>query len=187
MCSNIAMYSIPGEKMELKIKRTKLDTIHHIFNNLEEFFVGDISAELAYAALKNSGVIEEDLEIINKQFPYPDQFAEYEEKRMGLVKEAAEKDEAGELVLREGTNEASIPDDKVEEFNAQITALRDEYADALTAAGEVDAGRREFMNGESTLNLVTVGRSDLPKLNSTGKPNGWAVTVMAALSDLIEE
>jgi hypothetical protein len=175
--------------MKKLVRRNALISLQTIFGRLEDFFDGNISVDLAYFAMKNLESIEAELKLINENevLKYPEEHAEFENKRLEILGQFAEKDADGNFALLEGSSDAQISAENRGEFDKAIASLREEYASVIEQITEINAKKEEFMAGESEIEMYTFSRKLLPSIKTEGKGAGWALTVMSMLSVVLSD
>lgn len=176
--------------MKKKIQRQKLALAKAIFEKLEDFFTGDVDVELADLVLRNVEVIEDELEIINKNpaLKAPDDFSKYNDDRIELVKQYADKNEDGTIIMARGGNgDVQMSPEASEKFKEEMVELKAKYAEVLDKIEQINARRDEFMAGDVEIDVYPIPKSLLGKIKSEGKPSGYALTVMSAIRPFLAD
>jgi hypothetical protein len=142
----------------MKIQREKLFK----FNNLLKALKNVKSTKFAYIVVKNTKIIDDELEIVKGLVKLPDDHksVEFETKRMELVKKWAKKDENGNLVVV--GNNYDVTDEALEGFNADFNALTIEYADALAEVEANNTKLQDLLVEEVDVDLKTIKEENLP-------------------------
>lgn len=137
--------------------------IIRLHNGLQQ--VKDLpGVSFAYAVAKNTRIIANDIESLQKALEPSKEFSEYEEKRLDLAKKYAKKDEKGEPL----TENNMFVMENFAEFNEQFKALQDLNKDVLDARKKQEEEYLELVEKDVSLELYKIDREDVPK-DITGK------------------
>ena len=114
----------------MKIKNSELELLAR---TLVRFGQEKVHRKLAYGIVRNKKLLETCIEALNTAKVLPDKYIEYEELRIKMCADFAEKDERGEpktkFVPKQG-NVFDITEEKMEEFEEKMKALRVEWKEA---------------------------------------------------------
>lgn len=141
----------------MKIKREKLFVMWDVFQRL---LVKKSAVKFHYMILKNKQAIEPEIESIREIGKPSQDYQEFDSKRIQMCNEFCEKDESGKPAVV--NNNFVIPDDKKKAFEDALTALKEEYKEALDS---VDSKRQEIdelMEEDVDLPLVKIPLSVIP-------------------------
>lgn len=142
----------------MKIQREKLFKL----NNLLKALKNVKSTKFAYIVVKNTKIIDDEVEIVKGLVKLPDDHKsnEFEAKRMELVKKWAKKDENGNLVVV--GNNYDVTDEALEGFNNDFNVLTSEYADALAEVEANNTKLQDLLAEEIEIELKTIKEENLP-------------------------
>jgi hypothetical protein len=122
--------------------------------------------KFAYMVLKNLKKVEAEIALIRELDKPIEGIQEFENKRVDLVKQFAEKDEKGEYVVVKDKNGA--PNYKVEgealaNYKIEYAKLEEEYKDALQKRIDLEIGIENIVNEEIELNLHKIELEAFPE------------------------
>lgn len=138
--------------------------------------------KFAYGIVKNKKIIDAEIENLRELVKTNPTFDEFTKVRMELIKELAEKDEKGEIKAvtnDKGQTEAVIPDDKKEEFEIRLQALREQHKEAIEEQEKKEADFEAFQKEESKVEFYKIKLKDVPEDISAEE--------MQSIQELIEE
>jgi len=133
--------------------------------------------KFAYGITKNKKIIDREIEDIKESITPSPEFAEFEKARVELCKEYAEKDEKGEFKVE--NNEYVLPEDKKEEFEIRLKALREQHKEAIEGREKQNEDFEAFQKEESKVEFYKIKLKDVPEDISAEE--------MQAIDELIEE
>ncbi len=115
--------------------------------------------KFAYAVAKNSQIIKHELKALQEAVKPSDKFIEFDQKRIELCRDHAEKDEKGSSIIV--GSEFSIRDRQ--SFDIDLEGLREKHAEAVVQR-EAQVEEYEHLLEESCeLSLHKIGKDDLPE------------------------
>ncbi len=120
--------------------------------------------KFAYAMAKNRNLIKQELTTLQEIVKPNEKYSEYENKRIKLCEEYADKDEKGKPkmeILNEATKEYVISDRKG--FDKALEDLRKEYKEVLDERDAQIKEVNELLEKESDLVPFMVEYEDLPQ------------------------
>lgn len=116
--------------------------------------------KFGFARAKNKGRLESEIKILQKsQGEISEPLSEFEDKRMALCEECADKDDDGKPIKSGQNFEIN---DRREEFDSKFEELRVEFKDAFD---EAEKRRKEFvelLDAESDFTPHMISLSELP-------------------------
>lgn len=121
------------------------------------------SAKLAYACIKNSKAIAEELKTLQESYALPESYKAYEKERLELCGTYSKKDENGNPMkkrLEDGSSAFDIENDT--EFKEKIKALQEAHKACFQEYYDSMSNFESLMDQESTLELVRIKLSDIP-------------------------
>jgi hypothetical protein len=115
--------------------------------------------EFAYAVFKNKNLIEQEIKIFEqlRKDPHPD-FQNYENERMIVCINYSQKDDNGNPVIE--NNQYKIED--WVGFQEDMKELADKYKDVIEDMENTRKEYEDFMEKESSIELITVKFENLP-------------------------
>ena len=113
----------------------------------------------AYDVAKNSQIIKHELMALQEAVKPSDKFIEFDQKRIELCREHAEKDEKGGSIIV--GSEFSIKDKQA--FDADLANLRDEFRDVQDARENQIKEYEQLLEEPCDLNFHKVSKDDLPE------------------------
>jgi len=115
--------------------------------------------EFAYAVFKNKNLIEQEIKIFEqlRKDPHPD-FQNYENERMIVCINYSQKDDNGNPVIE--NNQYKIED--WSGFQEDMKELSDKYKDVIEDMENTRKEYEDFMEKESSIELITVKFENLP-------------------------
>ncbi len=138
--------------------------------------------KFAYGVVKNKKIVDTEIENLRELVKTNPAFDEFTKVRMELIKELAEKDDKGEIKTvtnEKGQTEAVIPDEKKEEFEIRLQALREQHKEAIDEQEKKEADFEAFQKEESKVEFYKIKLKDVPEDISAEE--------MQAIDELIEE
>ena len=135
--------------------------------------------KFAYAVAKNKKLIEEEVEALNEGLNPSEKFKEYDEKRVELAKEHAEKDEDGNAVMVGEENIKSFDIKDIAKFTKDLEKIQEEYKTELEARDKQLKDYEKLMDEDTKLELQKVKLENVPE-EITGEQ-------LELISEIIEE
>ena len=135
----------------------------------QKFIKGEVAervvlkTQLIYGLDKNMKNVTRIVEELRKKDILADKqkyLSECSTKERALLKEYADKDEKGEVAVSE-KGECCVPEDKLEEFNAKIKELSDEYNPIIT---ELDKTWETILAEEVDIEFYKIKEELLPEI-----------------------
>jgi len=155
----------------MKFTNRKILEMSIIFEALAQ---KQVNVRFAYAMAKNKAAIEKQAKILREASMPSTKYLEYEQKRVSLGREMADKDEKGKP-LADGPL-FRIPD--IDKFNERWDELKEEYKEVIKAREKQLKDFEEIMDKQVDIKgLETVAFEDLPEQISSAE--------MSALMPLI--
>lgn len=134
-------------------------------------------SKFSFTIAKNKEVIKPTVDKLNKMIKMSNRFMEFDKKRVEINEKYAERDEKGNPIMKE--ERFTIPNDKKEDFEKEIEALKTEYKDAVSERETQKKELEAFLKEEITLDFKTIPLSIIPEdIN---------VDEMEILAPLVEE
>jgi len=165
----------------MKITKKQLLDFNQAFNVLSSTVQSKV---LVYSLLKNSKLIADEAEALNKAFETDsEEYKDYIQKTQELSQKYGDKDETGELKLTENKMGVIVSDpENKKNLTEEIKKLDEDYKDALEARNKELEKYNELLSEEIEIDFNKIKLKDLPDtLTNDAK---FAVSV---LIDLIEE
>jgi len=149
-----------------------------LFQNLQKL-ANLKGVKFAYAVSRNSALLKEEIEALEKAISPSKEFMEADEKRASLAKECAKKDEKGEpmTITENGVSKYVMEDEKA--FEEKFKVLKEENKELWEARENQIKEYNELLKTESTVKLHKITLSDVPTDITVGQ--------MAGIQELIEE
>jgi len=140
----------------------------------------------AYMCVKNRPKVERAIRQMEEGMAIsPDHpMAKYDEARLEVCREYAEKDSAGmPIVIKDGPQKGNfkIPDEKKQEFEETILKLKEIYKDALEERNKVIARYNEMCEADVATELI----ESLHKIALSELPEEVTGEQLLALGDLV--
>lgn len=155
--------------MSTTVEKTKTEvwTIFNVLKLLETKEDLVLNPKTAYALTKNLGIVEKEVQVIEetrKKLQPSEEYVQYQKKRIGILKEFANKDENGTPVKKidadTGQEIFDIPIEIREEINEKIKNLQEEYNDAILQFEKNEAKFLEMMEEKIDLNVHFISLDD---------------------------
>ena len=118
-------------------------------------------SKFSFTISKNKEVIKPIIDKLNKLIKQSDKFKEFDKKRVDINKKYAKLDEKGNPELL--NEQYQILDDKKEDFNKEIDALKEEYKDTVKEREDQKKELEVFLKEEITLDFKTIPLSIIPE------------------------
>ena len=119
--------------------------------------------KFAYMVMKNTLTIDAEIEILKKMVEIPadvqEKLNEFETKRMEFVKQYANKDDKGELIIV--NNNYDVTEENLALFNVEFDKLTEEYKEFLTAKTDNDVKIAELLAEEIDIELRSISKDKL--------------------------
>jgi len=119
------------------------------------------SVKFNYAVLQIKQILETERKMFMEAIRPPEEYLEFERKRLELCRRYATKDENG-LPMREG-NGFQIKKESVESLLMEIETLRKEYEGWIAEAEEKDIQAKKMLDEEIDLNVRPIPLSIIPE------------------------
>ena len=137
------------------MKRQDLFALQNTLNGMTDIK----NTKLSYAILKNLKKIDAELEIIKElQGKKVEGYEDFENARIALCIEQADKDDNGEAIIE--NNAYKVTD--LEAFQKELDKLEDEHREAVDAKQKQQKEFVELLNEECDLDFHKVKETDLP-------------------------
>lgn len=174
----------------MKLKRRQLLDMGAVLMSAEQIFKAPIKGKFYYACMKNRAVAQEEYKLSTEANPYPEQYSEYDNKRVAIINEVGEtvREGFGGLSIEErdsiinSRDPKVMPADKHDLLISRLNDLNKEYKDLLDEVAQIDQKRNEFLDEEDEYVIKTVKPDEIPEIVGG---NGWLV--YAALEPMISE
>jgi hypothetical protein len=141
----------------MKIKREKLISMWGLVNRLTN---EKTSVKFHYLMLKNKRLIEPEMQSLQSAQQPPDEFKEFEAKRMAACNEACEKKD-GKPKIENGN--FVILEEKRAEFDATLQKLKDEYKEVLEKITDNQKQFADLIEEEIEIDLLKIPMSIVPQ------------------------
>jgi hypothetical protein len=142
--------------MKIKVKRSQLLDFSKIFEDLSRIR----DTKFAYFIAKNKHLIKGELEAINAARQPPKGFDSYEQERIRLIGEYAQKDERGDPVVIE---KGMFKLQNINKFNESLKDLQCKYAEVLNEIDKKEKELKVFIEEEIEMELLAIKVKSLPK------------------------
>jgi hypothetical protein len=159
---------------QITIARGAIGPINQALSSLA---TKECAVKLAYSIARNISSLQSELEAIQKSYQAPQEMVDLEQTRMGLVKEYAELDDAGEMVIQ-NSQYLIRPDDRAE-FDQKIHEMQVANKDILEDWGEKQKDIQAFLEEEVEVSVHKIDPAWMPEM-MTGE-------IMLALLPLLIE
>lgn len=116
--------------------------------------------KFAYGVARNIKLLEPEVKSIEEAMKNSPEFQAYEDLRVKLAKELANKDDNGVPIIE---NNVFVLDGNKEEFDKKLTALQKEHEPAIKARDTQLAELRKLLEEDSSVVLHKVNLSDVPE------------------------
>ena len=127
-----------------------------------------VDSKFLYGIRKNIKTLRDKYLEIYNSYPKPDDdYMEYNNKRVEILKDAADKDENGEVVMVQVGPEQSIPqipEDKQEEVGQKIIDLKEKYKEAIEKMEKKDEEYRESLEEHISVELFKIHIDHFPPM-----------------------
>lgn len=141
----------------MKIKRDKLLEMWGLMEKLSQ---DKCSVRFHYTILKNKRLLEPEVEILKEANSTPEEYQEFEQKRMAVCNDYCEKDENGAPEVKD--NNFVILDEVREEFNNKLESLKEEYKEMFEKMTKSRDEFNELLLEEVDIDFVRIPMSIIP-------------------------
>jgi hypothetical protein len=142
----------------VRIKRKDLVVLD---NTLAELANMQGSVRFAYAVAKTKININPEIVTIKEVIKLPDDFVAYENQRIDLCNQLADKDSSGKPLLFGGS---FVIEANRTEFDERLKVLRDKYAEAISNRAKKEPEIEKFLEEEVEAVVSKIDLSDLPNI-----------------------
>lgn len=143
---------------KIKLTRRELTKIVEVLNSLDGLY----SVKMKYAIKKNKDLLKSEVDAVNEALnTNSKRFKEFEEKRMKIVAECAEKENGQFKFLPDGKS-VTIKNDKIEYFTKSITVLREEYKEGLEERDNELKDFNNFIKEEVEIEVFKISNDIIP-------------------------
>ena len=144
--------------METFKKKDLLD----LFENLQKLSKLR-GVKFSYAIAKNTVIVEREIVAIKESLNPSDDFVKYENERLELAKEHAEKDEKGKpKTVTENGRDIYVMKDK-EKFNKAFEELKTKHKEALDKRQKQVDEYNKFLETEADIEFFKINLSEVPE------------------------
>lgn len=117
-------------------------------------------AKFAFTISRNKQMIKPMVNKVNELAKMSELFKEFDKKRVEINEKYATKDENGKSIMKDERFE--IPEDKKEDFEKEIEALKEEYKEAIKEREEQKNNVEAYLKEETELELKPIPLSMIP-------------------------
>lgn len=117
-------------------------------------------AKFTFTITRNKQAIKPMVKKVNELATMSDSYKEFDLKRVEINNKYAEKDEAGKAKMQD--ERFVIPEDKKEDFEKEIEALKEEYKEAIKEREEQKNNVEAYLKEETELELKPIPLSMIP-------------------------
>lgn len=142
----------------MKIKREK---IFVMWDSFERLLMKKNAVKFHYLILKNKQIIQPEVDNIREIGKTSERYQLFDNKRIKLCNDFAEKDENGQPVIRD--NSFVIIPDKKQEFDSSLDALKLEFKDAIDELENKKKEIDELMEEDIEIPFVKIPLSVIPE------------------------
>lgn len=141
------------------MKRSEIIDLH---SNLSLFDIRSGNKFFMFALEKNKATIKQILsEIDNKRTELiPSGYVEFENARLALLNEYAERDESGNSIIENGR--VKLTD--YEKFSEKFSELRGKYSSAISELEEADRKMTEFLKEDISIDFAKISFKFIPDI-----------------------
>lgn len=158
----------------MKINREKL---LEMWGLMEKLAQDKCSVKFHYTVLKNKKLIEPEVESLREANSAPENYQEFEKKRMEVCSQYCEKDENGAPEVKDN-NFVILPEVR-SEFDGKLNDLKESYKEMFDGMEASQKEFQELLSGDVEIDFVRIPMSIIP-----AELTGQEVNV---LFDLIDE
>lgn len=139
---------------------TKQEVLN-LYNGLQA--VSNLSgAKWSYAIVKNISKIEQEIKALQKAYAFSDEFAAYEQKRIGLARKHAVKKAGEPQTVRIGNNEEYLIKDE-KKFNVELDKLQKKHQKAVNDRKKQLADFNEILKEKIEIDLYKIDPDLIPE------------------------
>lgn len=117
-------------------------------------------AKFTFTITRNKQAIKPMVKKVNELATMSDSYKEFDLKRVEINNKYAEKDESGKAKMQD--ERFVIPEDKKEDFEKEIEALKEEYKEAIKEREEQKNNVEAYLKEETELELKPIPLSMIP-------------------------
>ena len=117
-------------------------------------------AKFTFTINRNRQAIKPMAKKVNEMVTMSESFKEFDKKRVEINEKYAEKDESGKTTMKD--ERFVIPEDKKEDFEKEIEALKEEYKDTIKEREEQKNNVEAYLKEETELELKPIPLSMIP-------------------------
>lgn len=149
---------------KVKLTRRELMNIMSVLNSLN----GSYSVKMKYAIKKNKDLLKNEVEAVEEASQTNSKrYKEYDEKRMKKIEEYAER-ENGKIKLLPDNRSVKIKEDKLDDFNAAILLLQEEYKEGIEEREKEVKEFDNFIKEEIEVEVFKISNDIIPNDISQG-------------------
>lgn len=132
-----------------------------LYNSLLDFANQNISGtKFNYCLLRNLNLLSGEIQAIQDAQRKNEKFMEFEKQRIELIKKYAQKDEKGDLKIKDGNYD--LPPESIKELTKEVEGLSKKYAEPIKEIND-------FLNQPCEVSLFKISIDELPKELDAGK------------------
>lgn len=146
--------------MEVTMKRGELLELHASLQRVSGFK----GRNFAYAVAKNRKFVKREIDEMQLLLDPSPEYQKYDEERIELCKQFADKDDKGEPMLEPNAQgqPTFVGLDPNPEFQEKVDELKEKYSDAMNERDEKVKEYRELLEKDGTFNLYAIRLSQIP-------------------------
>lgn len=138
------------------MKKIELLTLWAVFERLQQ---EKTNVKFSYAIAKNKIQMRPEVEALEEARKPSEKFVEYEQKRIALAKELADRDETGKI---KAENDRFIISEKMDQFNEKLEVLQKEYKDSIEEREKQIKEYNSILEEEIYIKLYKIKVEHLP-------------------------
>lgn len=119
-------------------------------------------AKFNYSVVKNIKKLQPEIESLQKAFKNSDEFNEYNNKRVNILKKYSRKDANGEAITKTINKEKHFDIIETEEFKKELDLLISENKDIIEKKEKEIKEFNELLETENSIELFKIKLSDIP-------------------------
>lgn len=160
----------------MKLTRKDVVELDHVLKTTN--FEMPICARFRYATSINLKKTSAEIEEITAAFPISESYAEFTQKQGAIYTEYG---------VTKLDDIAEFEEEKQQELEAKLDAIKEEYADAIEEQEAIEAEKRVFLDEEIELNLRQIKIDDMPDIAEDNMYPHWEIWRVIELLVLDED
>lgn len=140
--------------------KAKKSDILKVYSVLEQLSQGSHNIKFSYFVAKNKRVLKDEVELLKEFAMPPEKYQEYDSRRAKLAESMADVDHTGRPVIQ---NNTYVITKNKEEFEQKLTALKEEYENAIKEFDEKIGQYKDLLKEEIEFTGHAIMLRDLPE------------------------